>query len=195
MDDQELCAGLAAKQAEAFVALVERYGRWLMLIAIGIVRTKEAAEDVVYGVIARWWADPPRIDPVGIRSYLARCISNAAVDYLRRDKSATGNPPRSESAPLRDRRRRDVVSVIPGESDKERYEALTLAMRSLGTRDQDVLELYYGRPLLTPAQRAAEMEMTVAAYKKAVHDAKGRLNEAMTALREARHGQHESVTP
>jgi len=194
VDDRELCEGLAASQPRAFEELYASHGRRLsrfaasMLAPAGVREADDAAEDVVYGLFGRWFRKPPTIDPSGLRAFLGKCVRNACIDYIRREMRETGKDPQGSADQTKaDGRRKPAAPGVEGETDAERYELLKTTLRTLPERDQGILEMYYGR-VMTPSDAAAELGMTLTAYKKAVHDAKGRLRAGMNTARQARRG-------
>ena len=127
MDDQQLCEGIAAGDPGAFEELYAMHGRRLLgavarlLGEYGVRDADDAAEDVVYGLFAKWFAKPPTIESSGLRGFLGTSVRNACVDYLRRDRRQTGNAPRGSADVAKpDGRRNAVLPAVPGETAAER---------------------------------------------------------------------------
>ena len=185
MDDRELVARLAARDAEGFSALFTLYVPRMIAYATSLLGSPEAGDDAVADLIEKWFKRPPTIGGPLV-PFLLRSVKNAVIDAERRRKKETGQHPRTTSglaAPDR-RMRGPLVQKAPAETDEE-FDALCAeAFATLSASDREVLEL--GTRTMTTKEKAAELKKTVAALNKQLHDARGRLVKAVEVARASR---------
>ena len=83
-DDQQLIAGVASRDPEAFRALMERYGSGVINLAYRFLGTVADAEDAAQDVFLRLYQHPPQLAPSGkLFTWLYRVTVNRCLDLLR----------------------------------------------------------------------------------------------------------------
>jgi RNA polymerase sigma factor (sigma-70 family) len=188
MDDGELARRLAAGDPEAFAALLTDHAPRMMAYATALVRSRQAGEDAVSDLIAKWFERPPMITGALV-PFLLRSVKNAVIDAERRRKKETGQHPRTPTgiAPP-DRRKRGALVERRGDESDEAYDAICEeALASLSANDRQVLEL--ATRTMTTKEMADELKKSTGAFHKQLHDARGRLVKAMDAVRARRAGR------
>jgi RNA polymerase sigma factor (sigma-70 family) len=186
MDERELVAGLAARNPEAISALVQRYAPLMLAHARTRVDSPEDAEDAVYGLIARWCERPPSIARPLI-PFLLRSVTNAVIDGERKRKRQTGMHPRTPSGLVEpDRRKKGPLEARRTDETPEEFHMIcSEALAALSDGDRQVLEFAYLRTM-APKEKAGEMNKTIGAYEKRLHDARGRFKRTIAAVRARR---------
>jgi RNA polymerase sigma-70 factor (ECF subfamily) len=161
LNDQELVAGIAQRDPEAFRTLMERYAAPVINLAFRFLGTVADAEDVAQDVFLRLYQQPPALDPsTKLFTWLYRVTVNRCLDLLRK------RPRRSE-----------VVSLDAPVSGDESPEA-TLAERYPDPSGKTP------RDLLTQAERATVTRKAVAALPDAL-----RASLILSTFEELSHGQ------
>ncbi|HET9017141.1 MAG TPA: sigma-70 family RNA polymerase sigma factor [Thermomicrobiaceae bacterium] len=84
--DDELVRAIAGRDADAMVALYDRYGRLAFALAYRILADGSAAEEVVQDAFLRVWRQAAGFDPGRgtLRSWLLTIVHHRAIDVLRR---------------------------------------------------------------------------------------------------------------
>ncbi len=84
-EDQELLAGIAGRDPEAFRTLTERYAGPVINIAYRFLDSRPDAEEVAQDVFVRLYQSPPQLDPSAkLFTWLYRVAVNLCLDFLRR---------------------------------------------------------------------------------------------------------------
>jgi RNA polymerase sigma factor (sigma-70 family) len=85
LSDGELVAGCLRGDASAWVTVVERYGRYVMAIAVrGHGLSADAAEEVHQEVFVRTYRHLDRLrDPEALRPWIAQLARRISIDQLR----------------------------------------------------------------------------------------------------------------
>lgn len=79
-----LLAGISRNEEAALTKLIERFSTELYIFALGIVKRKEVAEEIVSDIFFRLWNDRKNIGRIqNIRSYLTTAVRNNSLVYLR----------------------------------------------------------------------------------------------------------------
>ncbi|HLY81081.1 MAG TPA: sigma-70 family RNA polymerase sigma factor, partial [Caulobacteraceae bacterium] len=92
-DAIELAALIAAAGADdrrAFKALYDATSRRLFAVALGILKRRELAEDVLQEAYVRVWTQARQFDPERgpALAWLSRIVRNLAIDQIRRERGA-----------------------------------------------------------------------------------------------------------
>ncbi len=83
-EDQELLAGIADREPEAFRTLMERYAGGVINLAYRFLGTRADAEDAAQDVFLRLYQHPPALDPeTKLFTWLYRVTVNRCLDLLR----------------------------------------------------------------------------------------------------------------
>jgi RNA polymerase sigma-70 factor (family 1) len=81
----ELLEGIKVGDQKAFEQLYHRYYKWLLAVSIAIVRSREAAEEIVEDVFFELWEKRRECDQIkSIESYLYVTVKNRSLDYYRK---------------------------------------------------------------------------------------------------------------
>lgn len=84
-DEKELLALIALGNQAAFTQLFDRYRRKVLFIASDLLRSNEAAEDVLQNVFTKIWLNRARATEINqFSAYLNRMIRNEVFDLLRK---------------------------------------------------------------------------------------------------------------
>lgn len=82
---EELLEGIKIGDQKAFEQLYHRYYKWLLAVSIAIVRSREAAEEIVEDVFFELWEKRRECDQIkSIESYLYVTVKNRSLDYYRK---------------------------------------------------------------------------------------------------------------
>ncbi len=86
MDDQQIAAGIRAKDPEAFRELVERHGPGLYSFLVYRLRDKTEADDAYADVMMKIWQNAERYQESGrLKAWLYTIAHRTALDRLRRE--------------------------------------------------------------------------------------------------------------
>ena len=145
--DEELVAALASRDATALEALYDRYGRLAFSLAVRIVGTPEAAEEIVQEAFLSLWRGAATYQPgrAAVRTWLLSITHHRAIDAVRR-KAA-----RVQTAPLDDQAQfvgvQDVWSAVNASLLRDEVRA---ALASLPQEQRRSIELAYFGGLTYP---------------------------------------------
>jgi RNA polymerase sigma-70 factor (ECF subfamily) len=187
-DDAALVARLAARDAAALREAIGRYAASLNRIAYRMVGDAHEAEDIVQEACLRLWDHAPRLaarhpagTPAGgalrLSGWLARVVTNLAIDRLRSARRISGEdvPERADDTPLAD-------AVIAESQQAEATRALVLA---LPERQRAAIVLTYYEELPN-AEAAAALDMNIKAFESLLLRARAALRKAFAAQGDAR---------
>ena len=94
MTEQELVRAAAGGDTEAFARLVRTYENKIYSLALRMCGSADDAGDIAQeAFLAAWRGLPAFRGEAGFATWLYRLTSNAAIDYLRRQKKQRGAPP------------------------------------------------------------------------------------------------------
>lgn len=82
-DDNRILLLFQEDRERAVEAIQLRYGRYLLSIAIGILRDEQDAEECVNDVLMHLWDKPLPERIASLKAYLSRLIRNQAITSLR----------------------------------------------------------------------------------------------------------------
>ena len=92
MTEQELVRAAAGGDTEAFERLVETYENKIYHLALRMCGSADEAADIAQeAFLAAWRGLPSFRGEAGFATWLYRLTSNAAIDYLRRQKKQRGD--------------------------------------------------------------------------------------------------------
>jgi RNA polymerase sigma-70 factor (ECF subfamily) len=85
LDDAPLVECLRKRDPRAFEVLYDRYVRMAFAVALRVLSSREAAEEVVQDVYVKLWRQPDLYDPArgSFRPWLLRVVHHRAIDELR----------------------------------------------------------------------------------------------------------------
>ena len=87
MEDREILALFRERRAAAPEAAEEKYGGLMFSVALGVLGSREDAEEAVNDALLRAWNSIPPQEPEHLDAYLAKLCRRAAIDRLRRDRA------------------------------------------------------------------------------------------------------------
>jgi RNA polymerase sigma-70 factor (ECF subfamily) len=92
-DDSVLVARTRRHDGEAFAELYDRYSRLVYSVALRVIRSAAAAEDILHDVFLQLWQAPERFDSArgNLPVWMAVIARNRAIDRLRQQR-ATVDP-------------------------------------------------------------------------------------------------------
>jgi RNA polymerase sigma factor (sigma-70 family) len=138
LQDSQLVALVAEKDAGALEALYDRYGKVSYSLARRIVADETLAQDVVQEVFLSIWRDAGRFDAARgtVSTYLLAMTHHRAVDVVRREEN------------LRRRRTTDEALEFepdpkPGVEAAERRDQVRAALADLPQAQREALALAY----------------------------------------------------
>jgi RNA polymerase sigma-70 factor (ECF subfamily) len=159
---------------EAFRQATIQHGDRVSTYAAWMLRDAADAQDVTQEAFLRLWSHRTAVAEPAARTWLLRTAHRLCLDRIRsRDREPTGlgalMTPADHTAP-------DQAIV-----DRELHDAVTRGLEALPLRDRAVLLLRvrYG---LSLAELASVLEMPIGTAKAALHRARARLREQLTAL-------------
>lgn len=141
MTERELVRAAAGGDTEAFERLVRTYENKIYSLAFRMCGSSEEASDIAQeAFLAAWRGLPAFRGESGFATWLYRLTSNAAIDYLRRQKKQRGDMSLDdEELGL------DAVDTGPGPQDAaeqtEVQSAVAEGLRQLGEGHRQVLVL------------------------------------------------------
>lgn len=167
-----LAARLQAGDRDAFEEVFRRhYGR-LADYAMGLVGSRDAAEDVVQEVFVTLWIQRQRVStPENLIAYLYRSVRNRGLNFLRHERLVTDFRARrvAEEPPVTAPADRET-------EDSEIASALRQAVAALPPRSREVFQLSRDRGLTYP-----EIASTLGISVKTVETLMGRALKAVRA--------------
>ena len=151
LGDGELLRLIQDGDAEAFEQLYHRHSALAVSIALRILRSHAAAEDVVQEAFLSLWRSSHRYSPAlgAPRSWLAAIVRHRAIDAVRRDKAKFPPPPDDH---INGGLERTETEAAPERTDaqvleRETRRMLLTALGSLPPSQRFVVELAYFRGL------------------------------------------------
>ncbi len=178
--DQLVLQRMAEGDPDAVAAVYRRHSAKMVAFAKRYVGDLGAAEDVVIGLIGRWLERPPRTQTVEhVSAFLATSVYHAAIDWLRRERTEQGRPPRQNPVPSR-LGTVPVAELDPAISREALRARLAAAMDRLRDDERLLLEAHYGRAL-TVEECVRQLGITRAAFYQRVHRARERLARLLEA--------------
>ncbi len=174
-DDVAVLQAVGRGDSAAVARLYERHGPKMIAFARRYVDTG-IAEDVVAGLVQRWLERPPVVrDSERLSAFLATSVYHAAVDWIRRDRSEQGRPPRSDvEGEPRDQQRPPPISEAPDERTSSLRKQLQAGLDRLSHADRLLLEVHYGQAL-TPDECMSLLQISRPAFHQRLHRARVRL--------------------
>jgi RNA polymerase sigma-70 factor (ECF subfamily) len=88
-DDSVLVARSCRRDVEAFAQLYDRYSRLVYSVALRVIRSASAAEDILHDVFLQLWQAPERFDSArgNLPVWMAVIARNRAIDRLRQQRN------------------------------------------------------------------------------------------------------------
>jgi RNA polymerase sigma-70 factor (ECF subfamily) len=137
MEDKTLLARVAARDAEAFRALLDRHLGGVLALARRMLHDDAEAEDVAQEAMLRLWRQGGSVEvgPQGLGPWLRRVAANMCIDRLRSGKRAIAGLEMPEEAIEADQHRvlegKDVAARVAG------------ALQTLPERQRQALTLFH----------------------------------------------------
>jgi RNA polymerase sigma-70 factor (ECF subfamily) len=179
-DDRELMERLARGDRDALAPLVERHYRRLYRIALGYLRQREDALDVVQEAFVKVFQAASRWDgSADAGPWLSRVTVNLSIDRWRRNKR------RGQTfSPLVEGDHLDVLAdhrPAPdrGVEGRESGERLEVALRALPERQRAVVVLRHYQEL-SLEEIATTLGMSLGTVKSSLHRALHRMRDTLT---------------
>ncbi len=151
--------------ADEFVSVYRTYRKQMIYIAYGILNNTYDAEDAVQSAFMGISANFSKIrskDPDALCAYCCRAAKNSALSLLeKRNGTAPSELSLAETAPDRDS---DILGAL---TERESFDAIVRAIRSLPETYRDVLCLYYVDEL-TAAETARVLSRNPQTVKKQI---------------------------
>jgi RNA polymerase sigma-70 factor (ECF subfamily) len=169
---------LRAGDRDAFEAVFRAYYARLAEYANGLVRSRDAAEDVVQEVFVALWTQRDRLTtPDNLVGYLYRSVRNRSLNQIRHrrmvvDWQARQAAEEAPSAPAADRETENA----------EILEAVRQAVRTLSPRCREVFELSRDRGLTYP-EIAATLGISIKTVETLMGRALKGVRERLSGLR------------
>jgi RNA polymerase sigma-70 factor (ECF subfamily) len=183
-DDLELLEALGRGEPQAVALLYQRHGARMLAFARRYIGDEASAEDVVIDLLRRWLERPPNVREFErLGAFLATSVYHAAIDWIRRDRSERGHPPRGEvQAALRDGRTAQPVDASgPSAPHDAMRIRLAAGLAQLSRSDRLLLETHYGQAL-TADECVALLGISRAAFHQRLHRARTRLAQQLAAV-------------
>ncbi|MBD3266814.1 sigma-70 family RNA polymerase sigma factor [bacterium] len=147
-DDNQLVWAIAKGRQEAFVALIERYRRYIYGIAYKIVLNADDALDVTQSVYLKLAQKLHRYDGAGnFKAWLASLTARAAIDFQRKTKREHQTDP-NRLIPILDKQTSDPVPPVWEQVETEEQTArVEKAMRQLSRQQRAVFMLAFEKDM------------------------------------------------
>lgn len=85
---KDLLELIANSHIKAFTNFYNQFFKKLLLIADKYVKETPIAEEIVQDVFLKIWENPENLEKItSIKSYLYRCVINASINYVNRQKN------------------------------------------------------------------------------------------------------------
>jgi len=179
-DDRELMERLARGDREALTPLVDRHHRRLYRIALGYLREREDALDVVQEAFVKVFQAASRWDgSADAGPWLSRVTVNLSIDRWRRNRR------RGQTfSPLAEGDHLDVLAdhrppPDRGVEGRESGERLAVALRALPERQRAVVVLRHYQEL-SLEEIATTLGMSLGTVKSSLHRALHRMRDTLT---------------
>jgi RNA polymerase sigma-70 factor (ECF subfamily) len=168
----EWIEGIRRGDVAAFEAMVRAYGPRLARFAIGLLGSREDAEDITQDVLWRVWdgrgAWRP---PVSLRAYLFTAVRNRALNLLQRSRIRARYQAAMHHMAQHDAELYAIRSPAATLDEEEERVAVTAALRrafaGLTERQQSAVRLRYEHGLTLP-EVAAALAVSLSAAEKIV---------------------------
>jgi RNA polymerase sigma-70 factor (ECF subfamily) len=169
----EWIEGIRRGDVSAFEAMVRAYGPRLARFAVGLLGSREDAEDIAQDVLWRVWEGRGAWRPtVSLRAYLFTAVRNRALNLLQRDRiRARYYQEATQQAAAHDSELYTIPSPAAVLEEEEERIALAAALRQafagLTERQQSAVRLRYEHGLTFP-EVAAALAVSLSAAEKIV---------------------------
>ena len=174
MTEQQWIARARHGDADAFEQLVVAYEGPVYRLALRMCGSAEDAREVAQDAfLAAWRGLPAFRGDSRFSSWLYRLTTNAAIDFLRREKHHLGNLPLEEAPERPDPQQPELLT-----EQREQQEALQRALDQLSPEHRQVLLLRYMQEL-DYGEIAAALDVSEGTVKSRINRAKGRLRELL----------------
>lgn len=136
--DRKLVERFRAGDEAAFARLYERHRARVFAICLGVLGSREDAQDALQEVFASVAAELRREPPRELRPWIARVARNAAIDAARTRRPASSGDDEAIEARASDgtlqavERRDDIRDLLHGLRDLPEQQRTALVMRELG---------------------------------------------------------------
>ena len=136
-EDKQLITRLKNGDRKALCRIYQKYGDSLLAMAVGIVRNHALAEDALHDVFLAFVRDIDSFVLTGrLKKYLARCVSNRAIDLLRSKKNQTVHLDRVDSVEA-------DTSLPPQIAEKqEEFNKLNYALNQFPVEQRQVIMMH-----------------------------------------------------
>ena len=174
--DGERIARILRGEEAALAELYDRYGGLMLGVALRILPTREAAEDIVHDVFLEAWRSAESYDPArgSVRSWLLIRLRSRCLDRRRLAQNARAIPVADLRALDRPEAPEEAADLSP---DRARVRA---ALARMSADQRAVLELAYFEGL-TSAEIAGRVGVPIGTVKSRMAAAIGRLQAAIGA--------------
>lgn len=173
MTDEQLVLQLKKKNEKAFAELIERYSGYVSTVVRNIVSDKMSesdVEEITADVFITVWKNKDRLRPETLKAYLAAIARSLSIDRLRRLHL---------TLPIDELVLDDDTDVEHSIEQRILAEAIGEALNEMEPRDKELLLRYYYF-CQKISRIAAEMKLSEAACKTALHRARKKLKEKLT---------------
>lgn len=173
-EDRELVIKSRYGEHEAFDLLVQKYWKWSLTIAYGLVNDHAASEDVTQEAFVNAWQKLDQLaEPDSFKQWFRRIVINQAMMYLRK---------RRPNIPLEEMEGSGIAYCEEPEPDireQEDIESVYKAMQSLGVRHRLLMMLFY-LDGLSQRDIGELLEISESIVKSRLHDARTRIRKEIS---------------
>jgi RNA polymerase sigma-70 factor (ECF subfamily) len=168
----EWIEGIGRGDVAAFEAMVRAYGPRLARFAVGLLGSREDAEDIAQDVLWRVWEGRGAWRPtVSLRAYLFTAVRNRALNLLQRGRIRARYQAAMQHRAQHDAELQEIANPAAALEEEEERVAVTTALRrafaGLTERQQSAVRLRYEHGLTFP-EVAAALAVSLSAAEKIV---------------------------
>jgi RNA polymerase sigma-70 factor (ECF subfamily) len=170
--ERDWIEGIGRSDVAAFEAMVRAYGPQLARFAVGLVGSREDAEDIAQDVLWRVWDGREGWRPTAsLRAYLFTAVRNRSLNLLQRGRIRARYQEATQQAARHDAELSTLPSPADGLYEAEDRIAVLAALRrafaGLTERQQSAVRLRYEHGLTFP-EVAAALAVSLSAAEKIV---------------------------
>lgn len=147
MNDRDIITLLFSRDETAVTELERKYGRFIVSIAMNVLRDRREAEEITDDILYRLWDKIPPASPDNLPAYIGKMTKALAIDRYRKETS------KKRGGTLYEASLEELSEALPSKEDPEtaleRREITGIINKWLSSQKREVrnvfvLRYYYG---------------------------------------------------